>query len=110
MEIRGISSAQAPGTALNAENPRLKSAAHEFEASLMQEFLKPLQHDSLFSDDKSGDSDDDEGSNGSLMSLGSQAMAKAISERGGFGIATKILDHFRTAHGGASSQSASPSE
>jgi flagellar protein FlgJ len=110
MEIRGISSAQAPGTALNAENPRLKSAAHEFEASLMQEFLKPLQHDSLFSDDKSGDSDDDEGSNGSLMSLGSQAMAKAISERGGFGIATKILDHFRTAHGGTSSQSASPSE
>lgn len=30
------------------------------------------------------------------MSFGSDAMAKAISERGGFGIATKILDHFRT--------------
>jgi len=30
------------------------------------------------------------------MSFGSEALAKAISERGGFGIATKILDHFRT--------------
>jgi len=30
------------------------------------------------------------------MSFGSEALAKAISERGGFGIASKILDHFRT--------------
>jgi Rod binding domain-containing protein len=110
MEIRSIGGAQAPGTVLNAENPKLKTAAHEFEASLMKEFLKPLQHDSLFSDDKDGDSEDDEGSNGSLMSLGSQAMAQAISERGGFGIATKILDHFRSAPGGASAQITSPSE
>jgi flagellar protein FlgJ len=78
------------------ENPRLKSAAHEFEASLMQEFLKPLQHDSLFSDGESSETEEDSGSNASLMSFGSEAMAKAISERGGFGIATKILDHFRT--------------
>jgi peptidoglycan hydrolase FlgJ len=96
----------APATA--AANPRLISAAHEFEASLMQEFLKPLQHDSLFSgsassqdqDDSiaSASSDDDEGSgsDGALMSFAAQAMAKGISERGGFGIATKILDHFRT--------------
>lgn len=93
-------SGQAP---LSADNPKLKSAAHEFEASLMQEFLKPLQHDSLFGPEDSGDSsdtdsgsDDDQGSAGALMSFGSEAMAKAISERGGFGIATKILDHFRT--------------
>jgi|SRR5580658_4990416 flagellar protein FlgJ len=77
-----------------SENPRLESAAHEFEASLMQELLKPLQHDSLFSTGE--ESEDDAGSNGALMSFGSQAMAKAISEHGGFGIAKKILDHFRT--------------
>ena len=87
------------------ENPRLVSAAHEFEASLMQEFLKPLQHDPLFAPDGSdgsdsfGDldsgSDNDQGSSGALMSLGSEALAKAISERGGFGIATQILAHFR---------------
>ncbi len=91
---------------MSADDPRLKSAAHEFEASLMQEFLKPLQHDPLFAPDKSDgsdgpggmddSSDDDQSSSGALMSFGSEALAKAISERGGFGIATKILDHFRT--------------
>jgi len=84
---------------MSADDPRLKSAAHEFEARLMQEFLKPLQHDPLFAPDKSDspdDSGDDQGSSGALMSFGSEALAKAISERGGFGIATKILDHFRT--------------
>lgn len=88
---------------LDADSPRLKSAAHEFEASLMQEFLKPLQHDALFSSsdessssDHSDTSDGEEGSSAALLSFGSMAMARAISERGGFGIATKILDHFRT--------------
>jgi Rod binding domain-containing protein len=90
---------------MSADDPRLKSAAHEFEASLMQEFLKPLQEDPLFAPDNSSDSDglgdldggsgDDQGSAGALMSFGSEAMAKAISERGGFGIATQILNHFR---------------
>lgn len=91
----------APGHT-SADSPKLKSAAHEFEASLMQELLKPLQQDSLFAPDKSdgssdfGDSGDEQGSSGALMSFGSEAMAKAISEHGGFGIAAKILDHFRT--------------
>src|SRR6201999_3810452 len=98
------------GTGLTAENPRLKSAAHEFEASLMKEFLKPLQHDDLFSEDKDGDADEDGGSDSSLMSFGSEAMAKAISERGGFGIATKILDHFRTVAGGGGGGASAASE
>lgn len=80
------------------ENPRLKTAAHQFEASLMQELLKPLQNDPLFApDSSSGDTGgEDQGSVGALMSFGSEALAQAISEHGGFGIATKILDHFRT--------------
>jgi Rod binding domain-containing protein len=82
------------------ENPRLKTAAHQFEASLMQELLKPLQHDPLFTPDSSSAGSDgggeDQGSAGALMSFGSEALAQAISEHGGFGIATKILDHFRT--------------
>jgi len=94
------------------ENPRLVSAAHEFEASLMQELLKPLQQDPLFAPENSdgsnnalGDLDsgsgDDQGSSGALMSLGSEALAKAISERGGLGIATQILNHFRSANLGS---------
>ena len=95
MQIGTLTTAAAtPGEPSTTHDPRLKSAAHEFEASLMQEFLKPLQHDALFSDDKSESSSEDGGSDGALMSFGSQAMAKAISERGGFGIATQILKHF----------------
>jgi peptidoglycan hydrolase FlgJ len=77
-------------------DPRLRPAAHEFEACLMKEFLQPLQHDALFSDQTGGDGGDEagEGSDGALMSFGAEALAKAISERGGFGIARKILDHF----------------
>lgn len=103
MNISSLHNTLAGQPPLSADSPRLKSAAHEFEASLMQEFLKPLQHDPLFAPDKADgsgdtdpDSDQDQGNAGALMSFGSEAMAKAISERGGFGIASKILDHFRT--------------
>jgi flagellar protein FlgJ len=89
-------SASAAAAAVAQPNPKLESAAHEFEASLMQEFLKPLQHDSLFADEDSKGDDDTSGSAGTLMSYGAGVMAKAISEHGGFGIAKKILEHFKT--------------
>ena len=109
MNITGIHNSLSH-TSMSAVSPKLKSAAHEFEASLMREFLKPLQHDPLFAPDKSDCSDDsddssDSGSAGALMSFGSEAMAKAISERGGFGIAAKILDHFSTTSAAASAAS-----
>lgn len=96
MLVHGIPSFSSGSETKRVENPKLVSAAHEFEASLMKELLKPLQQDSLFAEDKPGDSDDEEGSANALMSFGSQAMATAISERGGFGIATMVLNHFRT--------------
>jgi hypothetical protein len=77
------------------QNPRLVSAAHEFEASLMKEFLKPLQHDSLFAEGDKKDDDEPTGSAETLMSYGAEAMAKSLSEHGGFGIAQEILDHFQ---------------
>ncbi|MGB9032631.1 MAG: hypothetical protein WCC27_21075 [Acidobacteriaceae bacterium] len=74
---------------------RLKPAAHEFEACLMKEFLEPLQKkDALFDDPKDGETG--EGSGNALMSFGSEALARAISDRGGFGIATKIIGHLGT--------------
>jgi Rod binding domain-containing protein len=104
MNISSLNNTLTGHNSMSADDPRLKSAAHEFEASLMQEFLKPLQEDPLFAPDQSdglGDLDsssggDDQGSSGALMSFGTEALAEAISQRGGFGIATKILDHFRT--------------
>lgn len=90
----------AGGTAAAASgpDPRLKPAAHEFEAALMKEFLEPLQHDSLFDDDAGGAA-----SPNALMGFAAETLAQAISERGGFGIANKILTHFGT---GAPSRSA----
>ena len=93
VSLSGLSSA--PQT--TPQDPKLVSAAHEFEASLMKEFLKPLQQDGLFSEDGDKAGDDVSGSAGTLMSYGAEAMAKAISEQGGFGIAQKILDHFKEA-------------
>lgn len=102
MNIQSMQSAHASHKSVDVNNPKLKSAANEFEASLMQELLKPLQEDPLFATDKddgiggAGYENDSAGSSGALMSFSSEALAKAISERGGFGIATKILNHFRT--------------
>jgi peptidoglycan hydrolase FlgJ len=107
MLISGTNAAAATNMAgVNHPDPRLKPAAHEFEACLMKEFLKPLQHDALFSDNKDGD-DSGEGSGGALMSFGSEALAKAISERGGFGIATRILDHLGRGDGGGPAKTGS---
>ncbi len=80
-------------------DPRLKPAAHEFEACLMKEFLQPMQHDALFAGDKDGggEGSDDGGGDGSdnaLLSFGTESLARAISERGGFGIANKIINDF----------------
>ena len=100
MDIPQLHAAFHGQAAQSGVSPRLKTAAHQFEASLMQELLKPLQHDPLFAPDSSSEAGDaggdDQGSAGALMSFGSEALAQAISEHGGFGIATKILDHFRT--------------
>lgn len=103
MIVSGPTLASGPGNQLSPD-PRLKPAAHEFEACLMKEFLEPLQHDALFSTTKDGDGNDDagEGSSSALMSFGSEALAKAISERGGFGIAAKVLDHFGQGSAGKS--------
>jgi flagellar protein FlgJ len=92
--LPGLGGAAAPQdpAAPPALDPRLKPAAHEFEASLMKELLEPLQHDPLF-DDRT-DSESSDGSGNALVSFGSEALAKAISDRGGFGIANKILAHF----------------
>ena len=72
----------------------------------MKEFLEPLQHDALFADDKEDGNGEDSGS--ALTSFGSDALARAISERGGFGIADEILRHLEKgtpAAGAANSES-----
>jgi flagellar protein FlgJ len=79
-----------------AKDPRLGRSAHEFEASLMAELLKPMQQ----SDGLTGEegSDGGSGSGGALAGFASESLARAISERGGFGIADRILHQFESGH------------
>jgi Rod binding domain-containing protein len=66
--------------------PRLVRAAHEFEAAIMQELMTPLLpgHDPL-------DGGDDSGSSSALSAFAGEALGQALSERGGFGIADRII-------------------
>ncbi len=67
--------------------PRLVKAAHEFEAAMMKELMTQLQPkpDALGGEDEEGSAD-------ALRSFASDALGKALSERGGFGIASRIID------------------
>jgi len=67
-------------------SPRLVSAAHEFEAAIMKELLAPMQPGN-----STLGSDSDESSSSPLGSFAGDALGKAISESGGFGIAKSIL-------------------
>jgi Rod binding domain-containing protein len=85
-----------------APQPRLVRAAHEFEAQMMKELLKPMTaSDSL----TGGDGDSDAGSGGALGEFASEALAQALSEKGGFGIADKIVQELSASgHQRASAQ------
>lgn len=78
MQVNGITGAQrAP-----SPQPRLVHAAHEFEGQMLKELLKPMA--------SGGNIDGDE--DGSLMGdFASEALGKALSEQGGFGLADRIV-------------------
>ena len=69
-----------------APQPRLVRAAHEFEAAMMKELMAPLS-----SGDDSLGGGDEEGSSSALNSFAQEALGKALSEHGGFGIANSII-------------------
>ena len=79
----GFASADTP-------QPRLVKAAHEFEAQMMQELMKPLTHSSSLTGEDEG-SGDSSGSSGALGEFATEALGRALSERGGFGIAKSVL-------------------
>jgi peptidoglycan hydrolase FlgJ len=75
-------------TAASAQPPsKLKNAAEEFEAMLLQEMLKPLRSKE---DNWSGDEKSDSASD-TISGFGCEAVAKAISARGGLGIAKQVI-------------------
>jgi Rod binding domain-containing protein len=84
-----IDGTAASTVALATPQPRLVHAAHEFEAQMMQELLKPMT---------SGDGldEEDSGSGSALGEFAAEALGKGLSERGGFGIATGIVRELST--------------
>ena len=87
-----------PSTVVATEKtpqPRLVKAAHEFEAAMMKELMAPLEpgHDPL-----GGEAED--GSSSALGSFAGEALGKAISEHGGFGIAKSIIHQLIGNHSG----------
>ena len=72
---------------------KLTDAAQQFEATMLQELLKPMQHGrgSWGEDESSGDSSTD-----TISSFGTEAVAKAISQGGRFGLAKLIVSKVTT--------------
>jgi Rod binding domain-containing protein len=98
MELQGLASQSTPETPAQTKNPRLERSAHEFEASMMAELLKPLQEGDGLTGEDSGSG---AGSEGALSGFASESLARAISERGGFGIADRLLHQLESTSAGA---------
>ena len=81
--------------------PRMVSAAHEFEAQMMKELLKPLMAGMASPEGEQG------GSNSALGELAGESLGRALSLQGGFGIANRLIDQLSRSGKGASSESSS---
>jgi flagellar protein FlgJ len=80
----------------STRNSRLVSAAHQFEASMMNELMKPLMENSLFeAEDANSLAGHESGGSNALMGFASEAFARSLSDHGGLGIARQIIDRLR---------------
>jgi Rod binding domain-containing protein len=90
MRIETAKAGEHTEQARQTSSPRLVKAAHEFEAQMIKELLKPMTaSDSLMGGDK--DADGDAGSAGTLGEFATEALGQALSRAGGFGIANRIV-------------------
>src|SRR5882757_7866203 len=74
---------------------KLDDAAQQFEATMLQELLKPLQHGQ---NSWGGEESSDDTASDTISSFGTEAIAKAISQGGGFGIAKQIVSKVTLEH------------
>lgn len=84
--MHGIAATTAVAGNGNGPQPRLVHAAREFEAQMMKELLKPMTSSGTL-----GGEDDDAGSGGVLAQFASEALGRALSMQGGFGIGDRIV-------------------
>jgi|SRR6202046_2294324 peptidoglycan hydrolase FlgJ len=90
-EIAGMSDA----AVATQKQAKLVDAAQQFEASMLQELLKPMRSGE---DSWGGDEKNEDGASDTISSYGTEAMAKAISKGGGFGIAKQVIAQVTLEH------------
>src|SRR5664279_4023101 len=89
----------------SARDSRMVRAAHQFEASMMNELMKPSMENSMFEeDDPSALVGQGSGGSNALMGFASESLAGSLSEHGGLGIARQIISHLRAESGSNASK------
>ncbi len=88
MKITAYTSANLGAAPATAKAAKLVDAAQEFEASMLQELLKPMQNGQS---SWGGEDTGEDNSFDTIRSFGSEAVAKAVAKGGGFGIAKEVL-------------------
>jgi len=86
MRVSSDAISQQPEVMAGHKQAKLVDAAQQFEATMLQELLKPMQRGQDAWDEKSDDAASD-----TISSFGTEAIAKAIAKGGGFGIAKQIV-------------------
>lgn len=74
---------------LDPSKAKLVDAARQFESMMLQEMLKPLKFGSSDAGDDSGS--DGGGAADTIRGFATEAVGKAISAGGGFGLARQII-------------------
>jgi peptidoglycan hydrolase FlgJ len=85
---------------------KLVDAAQQFEASMLQELLKPMHGQQ----DGWGDTEEKDTASDTISGFGAEAMAKAISKRGGFGIAKQVISQVNREHDGVTKKNPQSTE
>lgn len=87
-EIKAVDGTSSSPVTL-APQPPLIRAAHEFEAQMMKELMKPLNSGS---DPMGRDCDGEDDSSGSALGeFASESLGRALSDGGGLGLASTIV-------------------
>jgi peptidoglycan hydrolase FlgJ len=96
MKITSDVSSQVDPAFDSRRQAKLVDAAQQFEGMMLQEMLKPMRggKDSWGGDEKS----DEDSAADTISSFGTEALAKSISEKGGFGIAKQVIAQVGLGH------------
>ena len=80
-----------------AKSAKLASAAHEFEAMMVNELMKPLKFGQAETVDDGAD-DTGGGAEDLVRGFATEAMSKALAANGGFGLAKQIVRQVSDEH------------